>query len=116
MAQDNYYRYLLYAGIVLLFADFLVVAWFMGTHDLPWWAYLALTLGTGFASADAILIGHELGHKASRIDRTPRRSSTAWWVTATSASSTTVVITSGRNSRGLRQRTHGREHLQVRAA
>ncbi|HEY5755159.1 MAG TPA: alkane 1-monooxygenase [Steroidobacter sp.] len=70
MAQDNYYRYLLYAGIVLLFADLFVVAWFIGTHDLPWWAYLALTLGTGFASADAILIGHELGHKASRIDRT----------------------------------------------
>jgi alkane 1-monooxygenase len=70
MAQDNYYRYLLYAGIALLFVDFFVVAWFIGTHDLPWWAYLVLTLGTGFASADAILIGHELGHKASRADRT----------------------------------------------
>lgn len=70
MAQDNYYRYLLYAGIVLLFVNFLIVAWFIGTHHLPWWAYLVLTLGTGFASADAILIGHELGHKASRADRT----------------------------------------------
>lgn len=69
MAQDNYYRYLLYAGIVLLFVNFFVIAWFIGTHDLPWWAYLALTLGTGFGSADAILIGHELGHKSSRIDR-----------------------------------------------
>jgi len=70
MAQDNYYRWLLYVGIVLLFIDFFGVAWFIGTHPLPWWAYLALTLGTGFGSADAILIGHELGHKASRADRT----------------------------------------------
>ena len=70
MAKDNFYRYLLYAGIGLLFINFFVVAWFIGTHDLPWWAYLALTLGTGFGSADAILIGHELGHKSSRTDRT----------------------------------------------
>lgn len=70
MAKDNYYRVLLYVGIVLLFANFLLVAWFIGTHDLPWWAYLVLTLGTGFSSSDAILIGHELGHKSSRVDRT----------------------------------------------
>lgn len=70
LAKDNYYRFLLYVGIVLLFVDFLVVAWFIGTQPLPWWAYLVLTLGTGFASADAILIGHELGHKSSRADRT----------------------------------------------
>ncbi|HEY4367783.1 MAG TPA: alkane 1-monooxygenase [Steroidobacteraceae bacterium] len=70
MAKDGYYRVLLYIGIVLLFADFFTVAWFIGTHALPWWAYLLLTLGTGFASSDAILIGHELGHKASRTDRT----------------------------------------------
>jgi alkane 1-monooxygenase len=70
MSQDNYYRYLLYVGIALLFTNFFAVAWFIGTHSLPWWAYLALTLGTGFASADAILIGHELGHKQDRKDRT----------------------------------------------
>src|SRR5262245_4035991 len=28
MARDNYYRYLLYVGIALLFIDFFVVAWF----------------------------------------------------------------------------------------
>ena len=70
MAKDNYYRVLLYIGIVLLFANFFTVAWFIGTHPLPWWAYLVLTLGTGFSSSDAILIGHELGHKSSRLDRT----------------------------------------------
>ena len=69
MAQDNYYRVLLYVAIVLLYVDFFVVAWFLGTHELPWWAFLALTLATGFFGADAILIGHELGHKTDRVDR-----------------------------------------------
>ena len=70
MSKDNYYRVLLYVAIALLFTQFFVVAWFIGTHPLPWWAYLALTLGTGFSSGDSLLIGHELGHKSSRADRT----------------------------------------------
>jgi alkane 1-monooxygenase len=69
MARDNYYRVLLYVAIALLFVDFLVVAWFISTQPLPWWSYLLLTLGTGFASGNAILLGHELGHKAERLDR-----------------------------------------------
>jgi alkane 1-monooxygenase len=70
MSRDNYYRVLLYVAIVLLFAQFFVVAWFIGTHSLPWWSFLALTLGTAFNSSASILVGHELGHKASRADRT----------------------------------------------
>jgi alkane 1-monooxygenase len=70
MGQDNYYRILLYIAVMLLFVQFFVVAWFVGTHTLPWWGLLALTLGTGFASAASLLVGHELGHKASRVDRT----------------------------------------------
>ena len=70
MARDNYYRLLLYVGIVLLFASFFIVAWFIGTQVLPWWAFVALTLGMGFESSAAILLGHELGHKNNRADRT----------------------------------------------
>jgi alkane 1-monooxygenase len=69
MSKDSYYRILLYVAIVLLYADFLTVAWFVGTHAIPVWAFIALTLGTGFASAGAILIGHELGHKNNPLDR-----------------------------------------------
>jgi Fatty acid desaturase len=69
MAADAYYRVLLYIGLVLLYAQFFVSAWFIGTQAIPWWSYLALTLGTGFTSAVAILVGHELGHKSSRLDR-----------------------------------------------
>jgi alkane 1-monooxygenase len=70
MSQDNYYRVLLYIAIALLFAQFFVVAWFIGTHPLPWWSFLALTLGCGFSSSASLLVGHELGHKSSRTDRT----------------------------------------------
>jgi alkane 1-monooxygenase len=69
MAQDQYYRVLLYLGLILLYAQFFVAAWFIGTHPIPWWAYLTLALGTGFKSALAILVGHELGHKNSGLDR-----------------------------------------------
>lgn len=69
MSRDNYYRILLYCAIPLLYLSFFVVAWFVGTHEIPWWAFLTLTLATGFSSAGAILIGHELGHKSNRADR-----------------------------------------------
>lgn len=69
MARDNYYRVLLYVAVTLLYASFFIGAWFVGTHELPWWAFIAFTLGLGFESAGALLLGHELGHKNNRIDR-----------------------------------------------
>jgi alkane 1-monooxygenase len=69
MSQDNYYRFLLYVAIALLYIDFLVVAWFIGTHTLVWWAMLGLSLGAGYTSAGALLIGHELGHKNNVADK-----------------------------------------------
>lgn len=69
MANDAYYRVLLYVALALIYAQFFASAWFLGTQSVPWWAYLALTLGTGFTSALAILVGHELGHKQHRLDR-----------------------------------------------
>jgi len=69
MGSDNFYRILLYIGIVLLYANFFLVAWFIGSNELPWWAYLGLTLGIAFNSSGAILLGHELGHKNNRADR-----------------------------------------------
>ncbi|NLG77162.1 MAG: alkane 1-monooxygenase, partial [Xanthomonadaceae bacterium] len=38
MAADAYYRVLLYVGLVLLYVQFFVSAWFIGTQALPWWA------------------------------------------------------------------------------
>jgi alkane 1-monooxygenase len=69
LAQDNYYRALLYVDVVLLYGSFMAMAWLVGTQNLPWWAYLGAALSAGITSADAIFLGHELGHKKSRADR-----------------------------------------------
>ncbi|HTE40818.1 MAG TPA: alkane 1-monooxygenase [Steroidobacteraceae bacterium] len=69
MARDNYYRWLLYVDIAFLYGAFFCFAWLAGTQHLPWWALVALALGAGIAVADVIFIGHELGHKKSKLDR-----------------------------------------------
>ena len=43
---------------------------FVGTQDLPWWSYVVLLLGVGTIDGGALLIGHELGHKADRLNST----------------------------------------------
>jgi len=73
LAQDTYYRVLLYVDMCLLYANFLVCVWFVGTHNLPWWAYLAFALGAGMTSTDALFVGHELGHKRSTLDQLAAR-------------------------------------------
>jgi alkane 1-monooxygenase len=69
MAQDNYYRALLYVDVGLLYISFFAMAWLAGTQHIPWWAYIGLSLSAGITSADAIFLGHELGHKNSNADR-----------------------------------------------
>jgi alkane 1-monooxygenase len=69
LAQDVYYRKLLYVDTGLLYVSFAAMAWLVGTYALPWWAYLGAALGAGITSADAIFLGHELGHKKSKLDR-----------------------------------------------
>lgn len=69
LANDSYYRILLYIDGCLLYGSFLLGVWFVGTHSLPWWAYVGFALGGGMTSTDCIFVGHELGHKKSKLDR-----------------------------------------------
>ena len=69
LAADPYYRSLLYADIFLLYVSFIASVWLVGTQSIPWWAYIGFALSVGITSADAILLGHELGHKHSMVDR-----------------------------------------------
>jgi alkane 1-monooxygenase len=77
LASDSFYRRLLYIDVALLYGNFLLAAWLVGTHALPWWALLGFTLGVALTSADAILIGHELGHKQRRVDQLVARAALA---------------------------------------
>ncbi len=69
ISKDPFYRRLLYVGGALLYASFFLTVWFVSAQSLPVWAYLALAFGVGLIHGDAMNIGHELGHKASRADR-----------------------------------------------
>jgi alkane 1-monooxygenase len=70
MEADPYYLRLARASVPLLWLSFIsTVAW-VGTQELPWWSYLALLLGVGTIDGGALLVGHELGHKADRLNRT----------------------------------------------
>lgn len=69
MEADRYYMTLARATVPLLWLCFLGTVAFVGTQDLPWWSYLALLIGVGTIDGGALLVGHELGHKADRVDQ-----------------------------------------------
>ena len=63
-----YYRILTYLTVPLHYLTFILVAIWVGTQDLSWWGFLALTIATGFADGFAINTGHELGHKRTTLE------------------------------------------------
>lgn len=69
LEADRYYRYVTYALVPLLWAVFVLAAWFSATQPLPWHAQLALVLTTGMVGGFGINLGHELGHKVSRFEQ-----------------------------------------------
>ncbi len=69
LSSDQYYRWLLFASIPVFYLSFFLAAVAVGTLQLPVWAFLALTIGTGAASGSGLTVGHELGHKHNRLDR-----------------------------------------------
>lgn len=69
MEDDPYYMRLARSTVPLLWLSYISTVAFIGTQDLPWWSYVALILGVGTIDGGAILVGHELGHKAERIDQ-----------------------------------------------
>ncbi|MDF1608423.1 alkane 1-monooxygenase [Hoeflea sp. YIM 152468] len=69
MASDTYYRVLLFLSVPVFWFSFLACAIAAGQPDTGFWAWLGLMLGAGVSSGTAITVGHELGHKTSRLDR-----------------------------------------------
>jgi alkane 1-monooxygenase len=69
LEADPYYRWATYALVPVLWATFLANAYFVGTHSLPWYGVLAMALNTGILAGFAINLGHELGHKKSKVER-----------------------------------------------
>ncbi len=66
---DRYYRRITYALVPVLWAAFIFSAWFVATHQLPWHGLLAMVLITGSVGGFSINLGHELGHKNTKLER-----------------------------------------------
>lgn len=69
LEADRYYRWLTWLTVPLHFVALIGCAWWVGTHDLAWWAVLMLAYIAGTDSGLGINTGHELGHKHTRIEQ-----------------------------------------------
>jgi len=65
---DRYYRLITWALVPMLWAWFVFAAWFVANHALPWHGLLAVTIATGVIGGFCINVGHELGHKTTRLE------------------------------------------------
>lgn len=73
LEADVYYRVLNHLTVPLHFLILTAGAWFVANNDLGWGGYLGLSLTVGVISGFGINIGHELGHKKTRLDRLAAR-------------------------------------------
>jgi alkane 1-monooxygenase len=66
---DLYYRRVTYLLVPVLWAAFIFSAWFVVHYNLPWYGVLAMVMITGSVGGFCINLGHELGHKNTRLER-----------------------------------------------
>lgn len=70
LEADQYYRYITWAVVPVLWFGFLYNVVFLATHpELAWYHWLAVATVTGSMLGFGLNLGHELGHKKSWIDR-----------------------------------------------
>ncbi|MDM0050457.1 alkane 1-monooxygenase [Variovorax sp. J22R115] len=69
LEQERYYRWLTWLTVPLHFVALVGCAWWVGTHDLSWWAVLTLAYVAGTDSGLGINTGHELGHKNTAVEQ-----------------------------------------------
>jgi alkane 1-monooxygenase len=69
LEADRYYRWLTWAAVPLHFVALIGCAWWVGTQAMPWWALAVLGYVAGAGSGLGINTGHELGHKATRLEQ-----------------------------------------------
>lgn len=69
LEADLYYRRVTYALVPILWMAFVFSAWFVATRHLPWHGWLAMVVTGGGIGGFCINLGHELGHKQTRLER-----------------------------------------------
>jgi alkane 1-monooxygenase len=66
---DRYYRWLTWIVVPLHFVALIGCAWWVGTHELSWWAIVMMAYIAGTDSGLGINTGHELGHKHTAVEQ-----------------------------------------------
>jgi alkane 1-monooxygenase len=69
LEADHYYRWITYLLAPILWASFVFCAWFVARHDLPLHGLLAMVLIAGGSGGFCINLGHEMGHKNTKLER-----------------------------------------------
>ncbi|MBK6295464.1 MAG: alkane 1-monooxygenase [Rhodoferax sp.] len=69
LEADRYYRWVTYLLVPVLWGAFVFSAWFVVRHALPVHGVVAMVLITGSVGGFCINLGHELGHKNTRLER-----------------------------------------------
>lgn len=69
LEKQKYYRYAVYAAIVLEMISFVVASYVAASWNLPWHAYLGLAVTTAMMTGISINTAHELGHKNDLLER-----------------------------------------------
>ena len=69
LGEDRYYRWLTWMTVPLHFIVLIGCAWWAGTQDLSWWAFLMLAYVAGAGSGLGLNTAHELGHKHGRLEQ-----------------------------------------------
>lgn len=69
LAQEKYYRYVVYAAIPAQYLSFICGTYLAVRGDLVWYQWLGLLVSVGMTSGLAINVGHELGHQTSKLER-----------------------------------------------
>lgn len=69
LENDPYYRILTYLTVPMHYVSFVVCCWWVATHHMGPFSFLALALSLGLVNGLAINTGHELGHKKRPLDR-----------------------------------------------
>lgn len=68
LESDPYYRVLLHASIPLIYASWLIGVWAVSSLHYSWVGYVGVSVCVALTNGLALVVGHELGHKANALD------------------------------------------------
>lgn len=69
LEADGYYKALVYLSLPLFYASWIVGAWAVSTQGYGWAGYLGVTLAVALTNGLALVVGHEIGHKNTRLEK-----------------------------------------------